>query len=172
MARAVFALVCALTALAAPRTAGAQDAPPARAPAVTAGATVPTVTLDDARRVIAAAERKATEIGQPMNIAVVDAGGNLVAQVRMDRAWLGSIAIATDKAFTARAFDMTTAELGQQSQSGQPLFGIHTTNDGRIIIFPGGIPLKRGATVVGAIGVSGGKPEQDQQVAEAGAAGL
>src|SRR5579885_1002063 len=82
------------------------------------------ITLQDARRVIAAAEKKAEEIGQPMNIAVVDAGGNLVAHVRMDNAWIGSIDIAINKAWTARAFDISTRELAELSQSGDQFFGI------------------------------------------------
>ena len=113
-------------------------------------------TLAEARRVIEAAEKKAVEIGQPMNIAVVDAGANLVAQIRMDGAWLGSIDIALNKAFTARAFDITTKDLGSNSQSGDQFFGIHASNHGRVMIFAGGIPLKRDGKVVGAIGVSGG----------------
>jgi uncharacterized protein GlcG (DUF336 family) len=128
------------------------------------------VTLTDARRIITAAERKAEEIGQPMNIAVVDAGGNLVAHVRMDKAWIGSIDIAINKAWTARAFDIQTKELAELSQSGDQFFGIHASNRGRVMIFAGGIPLKRGDLVVGAIGVSGGLGKQDQAVAEAGAA--
>jgi len=128
------------------------------------------VTLEDARRVISAAERKAEEIGQPMNIAVVDAGGNLVAHVRMDRAWVGSVDIAINKAWTARAFDISTKELAELSQSGDQFFGIHVSNHGRVMIFAGGIPLKRGDHVVGAVGVSGGMGKQDQAVAEAGAA--
>jgi uncharacterized protein GlcG (DUF336 family) len=128
------------------------------------------LTLDDAKRVIAAAERKAKEIEQPMNIAVADAGGNLVAHVRMDEAWMGSIDISIKKAFTARAFDISTKELAKFSQSGGQFFGIHASNDGRVMIFAGGVPLKRGGKVVGAIGVSGGSGEQDQAVAEAGAA--
>jgi uncharacterized protein GlcG (DUF336 family) len=127
------------------------------------------VTLEDARRVIAAAERKAAEIGQPMNIAVVDAGGNLVAHVRMDRAWVGSIDISINKAWTARAFDISTKELAELSQSGDQFFGIHASNRGRVMIFAGGVPLKRGDQVVGAVGVSGGMGKQDQAVAEAGA---
>jgi uncharacterized protein GlcG (DUF336 family) len=126
-------------------------------------------TLAEARRVIEAAEKKAVEIGQPMNIAVVDAGANLVAQVRMDGAWLGSIDIALNKAFTARAFDITTKDLGSNSQSGDQFFGIHASNHGRVMIFAGGIPLKRDGKVVGAIGVSGGSGKQDHSVAEAGA---
>jgi len=127
------------------------------------------VTLADARRVIAAAEAKATQIGQPMNIAVVDGGGNLVSHVRMDGAWIGSIDISINKAFTSRAFDITTKDLADNSQSGDQFFGIHVSNRGRIMIFAGGIPLKRDGKVVGAIGVSGGSGEQDHSVAEAGA---
>src|SRR6266508_6761423 len=122
------------------------------------------VTLDDARRVIAAAEKKAVEIGQPMNIAVVDAGGNLVAHVRMDGAWIGSIDISINKAFTSRAFDIATKDLAAHSQSGGQFFGIHVSNHGRIMIFAGGIPLTRGEEVVGAIGVSGGSGAQDHAV--------
>ncbi len=126
--------------------------------------------LEDARRIIAAAEKKATEIGQPMNIAVVDHGGHLVAQVRMDNAWLGSIDIAINKAFTSRAFDISTKELAALSQPEQQFYGIHVSNHGRIMIFAGGIPIKLDGKVVGAIGVSGGLGAQDQAVAEAGAA--
>jgi len=128
------------------------------------------VTLEDARRIIAAAEQKAREIGQPMNIAVVDSGGNLVAHVRMDNAWIGSVDISINKAWTARAFDVSTQQLAELSQSGDQFFGIHASNRGRVMIFAGGIPLKRGNQVVGAIGVSGGMGKQDQAVAEAGAA--
>jgi uncharacterized protein GlcG (DUF336 family) len=128
------------------------------------------ITLADARKVIAAAEKKAQEIKQPMNVAVVDEGGNLVSHVRMDGAWIGSIDISINKAFTSRAFDITTKDLGENSQPGDQFFGIHVSNHGRIMIFAGGIPLKRGGKVVGAIGVSGGSGEQDQTVAEAGAA--
>jgi uncharacterized protein GlcG (DUF336 family) len=128
------------------------------------------VKLADARRVIAAAEAKAAEIGQPMNVAVADAGGNLVAHVRMDGAWMGSIDISIKKAWTSRAFDIATQDLAGHSQSGNQFFGIHASNDGRVMIFAGGIPLKRDGRVVGAIGVSGGSGDQDHAVAEAGAA--
>jgi uncharacterized protein GlcG (DUF336 family) len=128
------------------------------------------MTLEDARRVIAAAEKKAQEIGQPMNIAVADEGGNLVSHVRMDGAWLGSIDISINKAYTARAFDIATKDLASHSQSGGQFFGIHVSNHGRIMIFAGGIPLKKDDKVVGAIGVSGGSGDQDHSVAEAGAA--
>ena len=126
------------------------------------------IRLKEAREIIDAAEKKAAGIGQPMNIAVVDAGGNLVAHVRMDGAWIGSIDISIKKAFTARAFDISTKDLAEHSQSGGQFFGIHASNDGRIMIFAGGIPIKKGDQVVGAIGVSGGSGEQDHMVAEAG----
>ncbi len=127
------------------------------------------VTLDDARKVIAAGEKKAAELGQPVNIAVVDAGGNLVAHARMDGSWIGSIDVSINKAFTSRAFDVATKDLATNAQSGGQFFGIHVSNHGRIMVFAGGIPLKPDGKVVGAIGVSGGSGEQDQAVAEAGA---
>ncbi len=128
------------------------------------------IQLADARRIIAAAEKKAEEIGQPMNVAVVDEGGNLVAFERMANAWLGSIDIAQKKAWTSRAFDITTKDLGANSQPGDQFFGIHASNNGKVMIFAGGMPLKKNGNVVGAIGISGGSGEQDHAVAEAGAA--
>lgn len=128
------------------------------------------ITLERAYRVVMAAREKALEIGVMQNIAVVDEGGNLVAFARMDGAWRGSIDIAMNKAYTARAFDLTTEALGKMSQPGEPLFGIHASNHLKIIIFGGGIPLQFGNKIVGAIGVSGGSVEQDIKVAEAGAA--
>ena len=130
------------------------------------------LTLNDARRIIAAAEEKAAAISQPMNIAVADAGGNLIAHVRMDGAWLGSIDISIKKAYTSRAFDIATKDLAEHSQSGGQFFGIHASNNGKIMIFAGGIPLKIDGKVIGAVGVSGGSGEQDHAVAEAGAAAL
>jgi uncharacterized protein GlcG (DUF336 family) len=107
-----------------------------------------------------------------MNIAVVDEGANLVAHVRMDCAYIGSINISIDKAYTSRAFDMATKDLAEHSQSSGQFFGIHVSNSGRVMIFAGGVPIKRGGKVVGAIGVSGGSGEQDHAVAEAGAAAV
>jgi uncharacterized protein GlcG (DUF336 family) len=127
------------------------------------------VTLGETRKVIAAAEQKAIEIKQPMNIAVVDEGGNLACHVRMDGAWIGSIDVSINKAFTSRAFDISTKDLAQYSQSGGQFFGIHVSNHGRVMVFAGGIPLKRAGKVVGAVGVSGGSGDQDHAVAEAGA---
>ena len=86
------------------------------------------VTLVDAMNIIGAAQKKAEAIGQPMNIAVADAGGNLVAHVRMDGAWIGSIDISIKKAFTARAFDIATKDLAPLAQPGGDFFGIHAPN--------------------------------------------
>ncbi len=130
------------------------------------------VTLEEARMIIAAAEKKAQEIGQPMNIAVACAGGHLLAFARMANAWLGSVDISIKKAWTARAFDIETGDLAKYSQSGDQFFGIHASNDGKVMIFAGGVPLKQNGVVVGAIGVSGGTGKQDQAVSEAGAAAL
>ena len=128
------------------------------------------LTLERAYKVVMAARQKAEELGVLMNIAIVDEGNNLLAFARMPGAWLGSIDIAQGKAYSARAFDMPTKELGKASQPGESLFGIHASNNGKIIIFAGGIPLKENDKVVGAIGVSGSSVEQDQEVAEAGVA--
>jgi uncharacterized protein GlcG (DUF336 family) len=133
---------------------------------------MPDITLPEADRVVESALGKAHEIGTLMNIAVVDAGGNLKAFRRMDGAWLGSIDIALKKARTARYFDLPTGDLGEMSQPGGPLFNIEVSNGG-LITFPGGIPLRNSSgEVAGAIGVSGSTVENDQAVAEAGAKGL
>ena len=128
------------------------------------------ITLEEARQIIAAATKKASELKVLMNIAVVDEGANLVAFERMDGAWIGSIDIAQKKAFTSRAFDLDTKTLGENSQSGNQFFGIHASNNGKIMIFAGGIPIKKSGVVVGAIGVSGSSGKDDHAVAEAGAA--
>lgn len=130
------------------------------------------ISLEQARHLIRAGQEKAREIGVPMNIAIVDAGANLVAFEREDGAWIGSIDIAQKKAFTARAFDIETRALAENSQSGKQFFGIHASNEGKVMIFAGGVPLKIGDQVVGAVGVSGGLGKQDQAVAEAAANAL
>ena len=129
------------------------------------------LTLSQAHSAIEAALAKSTEINTKMDIAVVDAGGNLKAFVRMDGAWLGSIDIAIKKARTARYFDMNTGDIGGLSQPGGPLYNIEHSNGG-LITFPGGIPLRSGSTVIGAIGVSGSSVEDDHTVAAAGAAAV
>jgi uncharacterized protein GlcG (DUF336 family) len=118
------------------------------------------ILLEEAQTVIRAALEKAEEIGQPMNVAVVDNGSNLKAFARMEDAWLGSVDIAIDKAFTSVSFLMPTQDLVEMTQPGQPLYGLETTNDGRVVIFAGGIPLMRDGEVAGAVGVSGGTVDQ------------
>ena len=130
------------------------------------------ITLEEAQRILSAAEEKDRQMGQPMNIAVMDAGRNLVAFHRMDGAWVASTDIAIDKAFTSAGRGLTTRKIGEMAQPGQPLFGINTTNGGRIVIFAGGIPLMRDGEVIGAVGVSGGTVDEDEEVAEAGVAAL
>ncbi|WP_027723025.1 GlcG/HbpS family heme-binding protein [Maridesulfovibrio zosterae] len=128
------------------------------------------VTAKIAQQMIAAAEKKANEIGVPMVIAVVDQGANLVAQLRQDDALLVSIDLAWNKAYTAVAVKMSTETLGTVSQPGGPLYGIHTAHNGRVVIFGGGLPIEENGTVIGGIGVSGGSVEQDIACAEAGLA--
>jgi len=127
------------------------------------------ITLEQAHLAIEAALNKSKEIDTKMDIAVVDAGGNLKAFVRMDDAWIGSIDIAIKKARTSRFFDMNSGEIGNLSQPGGPLYNIEHSNGG-LISFPGGVPIKNGSgEVIGAIGVSGSTVEDDHVVAEAGA---
>ena len=128
------------------------------------------MTLDRAMPMIQAAEAKAKEIGVPMVIAVVDGGGNLIAQHRMDDALLVSVEISLNKAYSAVALKMSTAKMGELSQPGAMLYGLQNVD--RMIIFGGGIPIKSGDKIIGAIGVSGGSVAEDTQCAEAGMAAL
>jgi uncharacterized protein GlcG (DUF336 family) len=130
------------------------------------------LTLDDAKMMLSAAEAKATSLGIPYNVAVVDAGGHLLAFSRQDGALIGSIDLAIDKAVTARIFDKATSDLAELSQSGKPLFGIEVSNSGKVVIFGGGIPVTIDGHIVGAVGTSAGTVEQDVEVAEAAMAGL
>lgn len=130
------------------------------------------ITLSQAEKAIVAAKEKSTAIETKMNIAIVDAGANLVAFGRMDGAWLGSLDISIKKAKTARYFDMNTGIIGELSQPGQPLFNIEHSNNG-LITFPGGVPIKNASgEIIGAIGVSGSSVENDHAVAEAGASAI
>lgn len=128
------------------------------------------ISTQQAQAAIEEALTKSKEIGVTMNIAIVDAGANLKAFIRMDGAWLGSVDIAIKKARTARLFDMDTGEIGKLSQPGGALYNIEHSNSG-LITFPGGVPIRNEAgEVIGAIGVSGGTVENDHLVAAAGAA--
>ena len=126
-----------------------------------------TLTLNDAKRMLQAGEAAAASIGIAYNIAVVDAGGNLLAFLRQDGALIGSIDLAIGKAVTARLFDQSTSELAQSAQPSRPLFGIQQSNGRRIVIFGGGPPVRIGDSIVGAVGASAGTVEQDIAVAEA-----
>ena len=131
--------------------------------------TVHDISLQQAHEVVEAAVKKSMEIGKKMDIAVVDAGGNLKAFARMDGAWLGSIDISIKKARTARFFDMNTGDIGQLSQPNQPLYQIEVSTGG-LITFPGGVPIKDAdGHIIGAVGVSGSSVEDDHTVATAGA---
>src|SRR5499425_1771549 len=134
--------------------------------------TYDTVTLEDAKRMLSAAEARASSLGIAYNIAVVDAGGHLVAFVRQDGALIGSIDLAIDKALTARLFDKATSDLAGLAQPGKPLYGIQESNAGKVVIFGGGIPVMFEGSIVGAVGGSAGNGEQDIAVGEAAIAAL
>lgn len=130
--------------------------------------TVPKLTLDDARIMMDAAEAKATEIGQDMDIAITDDAGVLLMFHRMEGGRITSVDIAISKAFTAAAARKSTRDYGKVSQSGDPTFGIHVSNQGRFMIFAGGLPVFVDGEIVGGIGCSSGSPDQDELVAQAG----
>lgn len=132
----------------------------------------PSLTLDEAKRMVEAGEAAAARLGVAYNIAVVDAGGHLLAFARQDGALIGSIDLAINKAVTARLFDKTTSLLAGLAQPGAPLFGIQETNAGRVVIFGGGLPVTADGNVIGAVGASAGTVEQDIAVAEAAIAAL
>lgn len=119
---------------------------------------------------IDAATARARELGVAVSVAVVDAGGNLIAFLRMDGAEIAGPALAVDKAYTAVANRVSTAELAEQAGPGGPLFGLHACANGRFVIFGGGVPVRAGDAVVGAVGVSGAAVSQDVTCAEAGCA--
>ncbi len=126
------------------------------------------LTLEGAKIMLAAAECKAKEIGVPMDIAIVDEGGNLLAFERMDGAKITSIDIAINKAFTAAGSRRGTHEYAEIASPGKPAFGIYTSNQGRFMIFGGGLPITVKGEVIGGIGCSSGTAEQDRLVSQAG----
>ena len=130
------------------------------------------LTLDQAQAIVKVAQAKAVDIKVPMNIAVVDSGGNLKAFCRMDDAFIGSIDISMKKAVTARYFNMSSRDLGAASQVGKSLYSIEVSNGG-LMLFAGGVLLvDKNDVIIGAIGVSGGSVDEDESVAKAGAASL
>ena len=129
---------------------------------------VESVSLQTATELIEAAEERAREIDNPMVITLANSEGNLVAQHRMDGAWLASVSISRNKAYTAAALEMPTHALAEMSEPGEPLYGLQTTDESRMVIFGGGYPLERDGEIVGTIGASGGQVNQDMEVAQAG----
>ncbi len=152
----------------APSSPSAQTASNAQQDSGNGPLTIKTLSYNEANAAVQAAMKKAQGIGINEDIAVVDAGGNLKAFARMDKAWLGSIEIAERKAKTSRYFDMATGDLAKKAEPGQPLYGIQTIPPS--VIFAGGVPIKTAdGQVIGAIGASGSTPNNDNQVATAGA---
>ena len=131
-----------------------------------------TLTLADATKITEAARAHAAGLGTPVTITVVDGGGNVRTQTRMDGARFGTLNVSANKAFTAAAFGAPTKVLTDLVQPGAPLFGFADAMGGRFVSFGGGVPLVRDDEVVGAIGISGGSVDQDQAIAEAGVAAL
>lgn len=128
---------------------------------------VATIPLERATTVIEAGEQHAEEIGVPSVLTVSNAEGNLVAQHRMDGAWLPSVTISRNKAYTAAGLEMPTHELAEAVQPGGPLYGLQTNDDGRLVVFGGGFPLEADGEIVGAVGSSGGMPDEDVEIARA-----
>jgi len=126
------------------------------------------LTLEGARVVIEGAEKEAAEIGVPMDVAVVDDNGSLLAFSRMDGAKITSIQIAIDKAFTAAGARRATHEYWEMAQPGKPAFGIFTAHQGRLMVVGGGLPIFVEGQIVGGVGCSSGTPEQDRRCAQAG----
>lgn len=126
------------------------------------------ITLDMAKELIEAAEQKADDIDVPSVVTVANSEGNMIAQHRMDGAWLPSVTISKNKAYTAAGLEMPTHELEEVTQPDGPLYGLQTTDHERLVIFGGGYPLERDGAVVGAFGSSGGMPDEDMEVAQAG----
>lgn len=126
------------------------------------------MTLKKAKRLAVYVEKQAQKMGVNAVIAVSDASGNIILAESMDDAYIASYDIAVNKAFTCASLKMHTKTLKPLAQPGQSLYGIQFTNGGRIVIFGGGVVLKCGDRVIGALGVSGGTEEQDTLLADLG----
>lgn len=125
------------------------------------------INLEFAKKLINRAEKEADEVKVPMVISIVDEGGNFLACHRMDDALLASVELAQNKAWTSVALKVPTAELTNAVVPGKAIYGLNTTNNGRIVVFGGGIPIRKNGKIIGAIGVSGGSVEEDMRVAQA-----
>ncbi len=124
---------------------------------------------DKAEALCRAVRNYAKAQGVNVVVAVSDAGANSVCLQREDEAYIASIDIAMNKAFTSASLKMSTKEIGELAKPGAPLYGIQNTNNNKIVIFGGGEPLYKDGVIVGALGVSGGSAEQDTAFAEWGA---
>lgn len=125
------------------------------------------INLEVAKQLIDGAEKEAQNLGVQMVISVVDEGGNLIAIHRMDDAWLASIDVSQNKAWTSVALKMPTSNLAEATVPNAELYGLNTTNNGRIVVFGGGFPLEKDGKVVGGVGVSGSSVDHDVQVSQA-----
>ena len=130
--------------------------------------TINRLSQSDAQLLISGARQKATEIGVPMCIAIVDESGNLIAFERMDGGKITSITIAIDKAFTAAAARKATHDYNAVCVPGNLAFGINSAIGGRLMVVGGGLPVSVDGEVVGGIGLSSGTPQQDMDCAQAG----
>ncbi|MDQ0271415.1 GlcG/HbpS family heme-binding protein [Cytobacillus purgationiresistens] len=124
------------------------------------------LTLETAKQLLGVAEQKSYQMGLSSNIAIVDDGANLIAFLRMDNARIAGIEISKNKAWTSVSMQMPTANLAEAALPGSPSFGINTTNNGKIVILGGGIPLASEGKIVGGVGISGGSSAQDIEIAK------
>jgi len=112
-----------------------------------------------------AALLEAARLCVPYSVAIVDSGGHLLSFSRQDGARIATIELAINKARSARRFEMDTSELSDLAGPSGPLFGVQHSDGGRVVIFGGGMPVRDGAQIIGAVGASSGTIEQDLAVA-------
>lgn len=125
------------------------------------------LSLDIVKEMAKAAEEKAQEMNVPVIFAAVDAGANLMLMHRMEEAFITSIDIAINKAYTAACLKQGSHNIAECVQPGQSLYGLQLTNNCKIVPFGGGLPVIVDGKVVGAVGVSGGTVEEDMTIAQA-----
>jgi len=132
----------------------------------------PSVSAELVTELIAAAQRKAEELGKPFTVAVVDESGVLKGLLRMDNAALVSVQVAQDKAYTAVGFGIPSHSWHDFIKDDPPLAAGAPTGIDRLVVFGGGYPIVIDGAVVGGVGVSGGHYSEDMEVAEAALAVL
>lgn len=128
-----------------------------------------TITVTQIQAGLAAGLKKAGGIESPSSIAIVDAGRNLLGFVRMEGALLASIEISQAKAYTSASMNMKTGDIMPLIQPGAPLYGMETSHRQSLIAFAGGVPIVKDGVVIGAVGVAGGMPPDDEAIAQAAA---